>query len=451
MVLAACASPAARSTPVVSAAAPQASAPVARAPRVSIPELERLFGVDPTPALANDARDVGSYRDWVRAILREPAPYKVLTPLILGVFTELPSDRVVGFLPLLEGQSKTKGAFYYRRETCADDALRRVRPWWNASTEVWICGDDYRPDLLEDKGVSCDVMWPLPDGSRCGCGPNLVFCGTKELQSALKKATREEQRLTLEHLVESERPFGEIVTMNGTVRSGLGDLFVARTELFVSGRFTPPDIASPPTLRPRPYPFQGGLLSTPLFLFGDSQRSMIASIWETFFCLRVVSREVATQTILEALHSETAFRERDVLGLARTEGCQNCHARLEHGQAFMAGWQSWLKGMHYVPEVAAATPVAQFYLRDHHDMRGERPATLGALGALIASQPEFGRCMVSKATSFVYEGTAVPYEVERRLLQGFANGQNMRALIEDAVVARAFGADALGDAARGAP
>ncbi|XYH97106.1 hypothetical protein ACMHYB_56600 [Sorangium sp. So ce1128] len=387
----------------------------------------------------------------MRKILEEPASYKVLTPVLLGVFVELPSDPVVGYLPLLEGQSRSKGTFYYRRKPCAERELERVRPWWNASTEVWVCRDDHRPELLADGDRTCDVMFPLPEGSRCGCGPNLMFCGTKELKSSLREATREELRLTLKHVIESGRPFGDLVTMNETVRSGLGDLFAARAEFFATGRFTPPDITRPPALRPRPYPLQGGLLSTPLFLFGDSQRSMVAGIWETFFCVPLRSQEVETQNILDKLHSESAFRETGLLGLASAEGCQNCHARLEHGQAFLAGWQSWLKGMHYIPEVAAATPTARLYLRDHRDLRGEQESNLGSLGKMITKQPEFGRCMVSKATNFVYEGDVVPYEVERQLIRRFEKGQRMRDLLEDAVIARVFGAKALregdGDAA----
>lgn len=443
ILLAACTprtAPAPREAPAAYEPGPAAAVHGAPSPALSLRDLAAVFGVAADDAETASARTIDSYRQWTRRVLRQPEPYDVFMPVLLGVFVELPSDRTIGLVTLTTAETRDHRTFYYRGKPCPEAELERVRPWWSPATEVWVCHNDHRPEVIRDRDYSCDMLGPLPEGSPCGCGPNLMFCGTQEQKDATRQATRDELRLTLKHVIEQGRPFSEIITSNATVRPGLADLFTARAEFFVTGRFSPPDLQAPVTLRPRPELFKGGMLSTPLFLFGDSQRSMVASIWETFLCVSLRSQEVATKTILEKLRHETIPRESSLPQLAATVGCQNCHARLEYGQHFLVGWQSWLKGMHYEPSVAAATPRARFYVRDHHDLRAEVDANLGSLGALIRRQPEFARCMVSKMTNFIFEGTEVPYELERRLEARFARDERMDTVIEDAVIARAFGA-----------
>ena len=442
ILLAACApraAPAPREAPATREPGGAVAAQGAAAPALSLRDLGAVFGIATDDAEAASARTIDAYRQWVRRMLKQPEPYNVFMPVLLGVFVELPSDRTVGLVTLSTAETRDHRTFYYRGKPCPDTELERVRPWWSPATEVWVCHNDHRPELIRERDYSCDMIGPLPEGSACGCGPNLMFCGSQEQKDATRQATRDELRLTLQRAIEQGRPFGEILTTNATVRPGLADLFTARAEFFVTGRFTPPDLQAPVALRPRPALFKGGMLSTPLFLFGDSQRSMVASIWETFLCVSLKSQEVGTKTILEKLRAETFPRESALPQLASTVGCQNCHARLEYGQHFMVGWQSWLKGMHYEPAVAAAIPKAPFYVRDHHDLRAEVPADLGALGEQIRRQPEFARCMVTKMTNLIYEGTEVPHELERRLEARFARDERMDTLIEDAVIARAFG------------
>jgi hypothetical protein len=364
--------------------------------------------------------------------------YKVLMPVLAD--GEL-ANGVVGNTPLQVARSKTKGAFYYRNVPCRELELQRVRPWWNPAVEVWICRDDYLPEVLSDGEISCDTAFS--ERTKCGCGPNLMFCGTKEIKEKLIDASLEEWRLTLKYVTESDRPLGDLLRMNSTVRSGFADLYYRRVEFFLTGTFVPPEVDRPPSLQPRNELFQGGILSTSGGLFSDGQRSTVAAIWEGYLCAPFISQNVSTHFLLEATRDQPNLRNSSLIGLASTEGCQNCHAKLEYGQRFLAGWQNYHHGSHYVPGAAAETPTARMYVRDHHDLRGEVPANLASLGRMLTSQPEFAQCMVERVEDFVYEGNVVPFEVKRALASQFEDGQHLGALIESAVVARAFGPQAL--------
>lgn len=419
------------------------SSAVPAVPAVSLRDLDVLFGTSDRSAATADVvtgeiPGIEEYRRWVRRHLADPSFYKVLMPALVDGEQ---ANGVVGNTLLQVAQSKSKGAFYYRTVPCPELELQRVRPWWNPAVEVWICRDDYLPKILSDGEISCDTAFS--ERTRCGCGPNLMFCGTKEIKGKLIDASLEEWRLTLKYVTESDRPLSDLLRMNSTVRSGFADLYYHRVEFFLTGKFVPPDVDRPPSLQPRSALFQGGILSTPGGLFSDGQRAMVAAIWEGYLCAPLISQNVSTHLLLEATRNQPNLRNQSLIGLASTEGCQNCHAKLEYGQRFLAGWQNYHYGSHYVPSVAAETPTARMYVRDHHDLRGEVPATLASLGLMITSQPEFVQCMVERVQNFVYEGNVVPFEVERALVGQFADGQRIGALIESAVVARAFGPAAL--------
>jgi hypothetical protein len=134
------------------------------------------------------------------------------------------------------------------------------------------------------------------------------------------------------------------------------------------------------------------------------------------------------------------------LALASAPGCKNCHARLEYGSRAFAGWENAWFGQHYDPALAVGVTDTRFYVRDHTDLRATGPATPAWLGQTVAAQPEFARCIASKVGAFVYEGYPVPLGVQRALITRFRRSGRLEPLLEDAVVARAFGEAALGRA-----
>src|SRR5690606_481104 len=167
----------------------------------------------------------------------------------------------VSFPLLAEGQTKAGRAFYYRVSPCPERELVEVRPWWSADP-VLVCRDDYRPKARQARdGRHCDqVKDPFNRDAGCGCGPYLMDCGPPEQRGRIREAHHDELDLTMKHVIESDRPFSDLLTMNGSVRSGWADLYYARIEYFRTGEFVPPEVNQPATLRPRVGPAAGGIL-----------------------------------------------------------------------------------------------------------------------------------------------------------------------------------------------
>jgi hypothetical protein len=248
---------------------------------------------------------VSEYREFVRRRLADPETYNTLMPVFFSATRELSGTAQLVNPLWLEMGVTAKGhkTFYYRRKPCAEDALERVHPWWKPSTEILVCRDDYRPTILADKqGTSCEVRSRDPNDTSCGCGPQLMFCGTDEVAQELNLASLEELQLTLKYLIESDRPYADVLAMNETVRSGIGNLVYARIDFFRTGTFKAPDPDQPPTLRPRSEVNLGGILSTPIYLWSDDRRAMLVHIMRDVMCLNLRARGVDTHTMLETLN-----------------------------------------------------------------------------------------------------------------------------------------------------
>ncbi|HWO24179.1 MAG TPA: hypothetical protein VNO30_35795 [Kofleriaceae bacterium] len=434
----------------VPAAQPAAAPPCRPAePALALEELDELFGVaragDAPPLPAERLREPAAYRARVRALLDVGSFYDVLTPRLFSLY----SFADVRLTSMLEtGETRSGQRFYFRQFPCAEPELTRVRPWWSPTSEVLVCPADHRPAALSSQGgaYSCDMnIFPMPvsRAAGCGCGPNLMFCAPFEQTMALGQSVREEIRRTLQHVVASDRPLTDLFATNETVRSGYGELFYARNRFFQTGRFEPPTLDEPARPRPRDAEFSGGLLTTPLFLFFESRREVIASLWQDTMCTPFRSARVDPHVLLQAARTDPALRVKEHLSLASTPGCQNCHSRLEYGGRAFAGWQNAWFGQHYDAALRDGVSTTRFYVRDHTDLRGEGPASPAWLGQMIVAQPEFASCIVEKALSFVYEGYEAPPPVRQALLQRFRASPRLGPLLADAVVARSFGAAAL--------
>jgi hypothetical protein len=421
-------------------------------PRVSFDVLADVFGVVDAGHRGAQTADVAGYRAWVKERLRDPAFYPLLVSKLLPrLMINYDQVDLVNPVRLVEGTSKRLGKFYYRLEPCSDRELEHVQPWWSPGTTALVCHRDHLPAVLKARdGRSCDQTYhPIPPETGCGCGPNLMFCATEDLAQKLANDADAELAQTMQAVITSGRPFGDLLTMNETARSGLVDLFYARTEFFRSGHFTLPDLNAPPVLRPRAEPFEGGILTTPRIVNVDTLRTIIHYLWDDLLCAQLHGSGVTTDGLL-ALHEVQSNNERMTLAIAERDGCKGCHHVLDYAMAAFAGWRGAHESSHWDADVAATLPrLTKFYVSGHLDARGEGPANPSWLGQQIIRQPEFAACMVKEVTSFVYETQDVPFDVTRELVARFTAHQQMAELIEDAVVARAFGAKALTE--RGGP
>jgi hypothetical protein len=418
-----------------------------RVPTLSIEDLDDLLngptsGEKGAGVTSRDAKvtSVAEYRAFIRQRLHDRTTYDVLAPKLFGLLDNhvTASFPIVG-TTLKKGESAKGAPYYYAASTCRDDDLVEVVPWWSEDSKpVLVCQNDYRPKTVFAKdGVSyCDGT---QSREGCGCGPYLIYCARDEdMEQALKAAPIDEVVLTLKYVVENGRPFKDLLTMNATVRSGMGEYFYARSRFLKTGKFERWSLSAPPELRPRDSEYQGGLLSTPLFLYGDfSRRVVMVTEWSDFLCAPFRSIRVDDSTLLAAARSHPALRAAFHEELVTTPGCQNCHVRLEYGQMAVSGWVNGMLGMHYNP--ALVVPTTKFYVQDQTDLRGEGPATPAWLGTMFASQPEFADCMVRKAAGIFYAGYPVPPQIHDRLREHFTTTWNMAELLEDAAIARAFG------------
>jgi hypothetical protein len=439
----------ARAPSVPSPRATEAPACRPAEPALALEELDELFGVaraaDAPRVPAGRPLDPATYRARVDALLDVGSFYDVITPRLFALYA-FADVRLVSMLET--GETRSGKRFHFRQTPCDESDLERVRPWWNPAEEILVCPADHRPGVLvsPDGAYACDMnVFPMPvsRAAGCGCGPNLMFCAPFEQAMALGQAAKEEIRRTIQHVVASDRPLSDLFSMGETVRSGYGELFYARNRFFQTGRFEPPDLTAPARLRPRDPALGGGLLTTPLFLFFESRREVIASLWQDTLCTPFRSARVDPHALLEAARADPGLRVKDHLSLASTPGCQNCHSRLEYGSRAFAGWQNAWYGQHFDPALREGVSTTRFYVRDHMDLRGEGPASPAWLGQMIVAQPEHASCMVEKALAFVYEGYDAPPAVRQALLDRFRASPRLGPLLADAVVARSFGPAAL--------
>ena len=80
------------------------------------------------------------------------------------------------------------------------------------------------------------------------------------------------------------------------------------------------------------------------------------------------------------------------------------------------------------------------------DLRATFDATPFELGTQMAAQPEFASCAVDKVLAFTYQGHKASEPVRAHLLEEFSKRQDLGTLIENALVARIFGDEALDEA-----
>ncbi|HVK88661.1 MAG TPA: hypothetical protein VM513_31295 [Kofleriaceae bacterium] len=407
---------------------------------ISLAEVDNVLGTStlPPPQLpTTEASSVAQYRQFIRARLAEPLFVETLAKELLPFVVQRP------IMPraLVQGKTRDGRAFYYRSIPCPSSQLTSVRPWWDLTTSVLICRDEYRPTVLYSSDHTTECTSPTSPTFGCGCGPFLLFCARDAKQKAvLDAAVYEEVLLTLKHVIDTRRPLSDLLTMNETVRSGYGDFYYARTEFLLHG--DPAVLAirldAPPTLKPRPPQYGGGLLSMPGLLYADSARRVIMMLlWSDLLCLPFRSVNVEPHVLIDAARDKPALRSESHEELTVTPGCQNCHSRLEYGLRAFAGWSFGQIGTSYDPKRTVAS--TRFYGADHTDLRDEGPATPAWLGAEFVSQPEFAACMVHKVGELVFEGEPVPGALSRYLRAEFARTQDLATLVEDTLIARTFG------------
>ncbi len=332
---------------------------------------------------------------------------------------------------------------YFLRRPCEAGAAERVHPWWALDTEVLVCPDAHQPTHLREPATGWYCGGANLESARspfCGCGPNLMSCTRDEAQSdELRRALRDELTQTVAYVVERDLPLERLFTMNETVRTGYSELHYQRWQVIQGKRAAVGDYrawAGAGKLAPREETTPGqhaGLLTAPhLLLYGDTPRARMRNDFSDMWCVTPASVDVTTAQVLGL--GVTDLRDGDGWKkLAVMPVCTECHARLDHGMQFFAGYPSTYVGVLYDGRAVPRDARGSLYGHGSGDLRGEAPLSPRGFATLAVQQREFSRCMVRDVTDHVFNGDATG-EDQRALLEVFARQGTLRAVMREALL-----------------
>jgi hypothetical protein len=257
----------------------------------------------------------------------------------------------------------------------------------------------------------------------------------------MRRAFRDEVTATIAWIVDGDRPLSNVFTTNATFRTAYSELFYRRS-LVVEGRASSVgDLGAWPAegrLAPREESVLGehaGVLTTPhVLLFGDTPRARMRNAYADMWC--EVPRSVGATA--EQVLGLGVTDLRDGAGwqqLAAMPVCGDCHARLDYGMQFFAGFPSSFVGVVFDPSRVPAGE-GPLFGRDVHDLRGRAPLTPLGFAHLAVQQDEWTRCMARDVTEHVFGGTAGPAE-QRAVEDALRARGTLRAMMRAALVAYA--------------
>jgi len=388
-------------------------------------------------AKAKIDRGDATIESYVGALLMDPRFSRDVAPSIVLNKKAVDLSEEVPWEILRSITTEAKQRIYYLRKPCTAKEAERVHPWWDRATEVLVCPDAHQPDHLREPKSGWFCGGDNLDAARspfCGCGPNLMFCARDEDANAeLRRALRSETQRTVAHLVANDEPLASIFTVNETVRGKESELFYQRWRVVRGEIAEVPDLSAwKEELAPRPESQRGqhaGVLTTPhMLLFGDTPRARMRNFYDLLWCEAPASQRVSTAQILALGVTDL----RDGAGwkqLAAMPVCTSCHARLDYGMQFFAGYPSSFVGLVFTGHAVGHGPL---YAKDITDARGEGELTPRAFAELATKQPEFLRCMARDVAEHVF-GDAAPEEA-RAIEAALQKRPTLRSALYEALV-----------------
>jgi hypothetical protein len=336
--------------------------------------------------------------------------------------------------PLSKAQTRSGKTFFYFDKPCRKRDLVEVAPWWDLESKVLVCRQNHLPARLFDPmvGYLCQPSTP-----GCGCGPNLIMCSPGAESAFLQRSSHRAEFIdTVVHLVRQGAPLRELFLSNATFRDRHAELWYRRArviagepveQVFSDYDQWPEKGAWAP--RPESVPGQeAGVLTTAHALWqNQGPRERMQMIQQDLWCVDARSVKVTTPELFGL--GATDFRElrEEGLKLAAMPVCETCHARLDHGLAFLLSHEKYVF-------IRPRDPIARarLYLRDSRDYRGEDVALPAGLARLATAAPEFGQCMSRRVVDHVFgsEASREDYGAVHRAFQ--ASGE-YRALMRVAL------------------
>ena len=337
-------------------------------------------------------------------------------------------------------------AVYHLRAPCPAAMAERVHPWWEMGAEVLVCPDSHLPDrFVFDPGtgpataISCNgsLARPAKDpGGRCGCGPNLMRCVRDQAhRESLDASLMAELVDTFARVVSEDRPVAEAFTMNATVRDRDAE-FVYRRALVEAGE--PASFADLPAWTTRLAPRQleppgrhAGLLTAAATFDFATRRERVNFYYEKLWCVEAQSTGVTAEQIVKLgspdLRVGDGWKQ-----LAAMPICTSCHARIDYGMQFFAGFADSRFRHHFDRQEQGVGP-GNLYFEDIHDSRGTAPLNAQGFATLAVGQPEFRDCMVRRVGQFVF-GSAFGEDQRAALRTAFDRRGSLKDVFREALL-----------------
>jgi len=436
-----------------------AVAPLAEAADTALLEnLAKLaVGTPPPPELLEGARRQ-PVEVFIDALIASPmfSDYAARA-LVLGSMIQTPNEAALELLKLHDFETEINGKkerIFHLLEKCdAKDAVQ-VQPWWGTE-KVWICAKSYEPTHLIDPethyrcgsknqtdqlrnlaALESAENQPITMHSYCGCGPSLVFCTPDdEIRQDVLSSLENEATDTIANVVKEDRPIEDAFTKNETFRDSKADFFYQRT-LLLQGviKKLPPVDKSPPKWQPRRDVWPGqnaGVLTTMHMLhLTDGVRDRMRDYFLLLWCKDRGSHGATAEQVFAL--GVTSLRNGDGWQkLAAMPLCTNCHARLDYGMQFFNAYPSSYIGFFdaHKPGPAATGPL---YGEDTTDLRGTGELTPSGFAKIVTTDPEFGRCVVSRVAHHVLGDGASPEDL-KALEDVFAKTHRLKPVVREAL------------------
>jgi hypothetical protein len=381
---------------------------------------------------------------FIDSLLEQPDFANKVAPLLLfGEMTKRsPNTPGPGFTL----ETNREGVLFLR-EPCSLQEAVQVHPWWDLAATVRVCPDSYQPTRLKDpRGNYCGSVISSPDESSfCGCGPNLAFCYVDgDHRRQVVASMQDELVKTVASFVTRDLPLRTLFTSRETVRDANAELLYLRSRIINGEPVEAVELSTWPKdgkLAARHEAIGGqhaGVLTTPqLLYFRDNPRDRLQMFYERLWCSGPPHHGKVTADVVLGLGTgnvrvgNSNDRVHSWKELAARPVCTGCHARMDYGAQFFAGYREVRVAPFFVTNevVPGKGPL---YHHDIEDPRGEGRLTPLGFAELALAQPEFGRCMVQEVAQHVFADRATPADL-LALRESFETEGTLRAMMRVAL------------------
>jgi len=224
-----------------------------------------------------------------------------------------------------------------------------VEPFWAPGTSIKVCGFDAQTEPVSPSGRDCASREAIGDAG-CGCGPNLRWCHTSAVRSAVLRAFSDELEQRIVAHMQADEPYHELLTsrrgfVNGPLtyfwryhRNSSNNVNLTPGAMEVdtlpeasidrAGGVAFDDSEWTPTTLPEEH---AGLLTHPSYLLRfQTNRARANRFFDAFLCEPFQPPEGGIP-----LDDPVAAAQPDV---QQRPGCNYCHAILEPAAAHWGRW-----------------------------------------------------------------------------------------------------------------